>query len=116
MMLMVPQFANFELHAQQLPGRRYIDHVFTQYKVDSIFHSAHPSLRDIPTQNANVGSYIDWYNDVSIYTYTPLGNTISRNSTVFLLPGGAFIKLTETNNMDPDACMPAAHSLAKKTG
>lgn len=114
MVPLITQFANVELNAQQLAGRRYIDRVFTQYKVDSVFYTAHASLRDNPTPNANIGSYINWYNDVSIYTYTPLGNTISRNSTVFLLPGGAFIKLTETNNMDPDASMPAAHSLAKK--
>jgi hypothetical protein len=95
MVLIVAQFANVELYAQQLAGRRYVDRVFTQYRVDSVFHSAHASLRDNQIPNANVGSYIDWYNDVSIYTYTPLGNTISRNSTVFLLPGDGFIKLTE---------------------
>jgi len=114
MVLIVAKFANVELNAQQLAGRRYIDRIFTQFKVDSVFYPAHVSLRDNPPANANFGSYKEWYNDVSIYTYTPLGNTISRNSTVFLLPGGAFIKLTETPNMDPDASMPAAHSLAKK--
>lgn len=114
MVVIITQLANNELHAQQLAGRRYIDRIFTQYKVDSVFYPAHASLRDSTLPNSSFGSYIDWYNDITIYTYTPLGNTIPRNSTVFLLPGGAFIKLTESDNMDPDASMPAAHSLAKK--
>ena len=103
-------------YAQQLPGRRYIDPIFTQWTMDSVRYTADLSETDsvLPSPALLPTAAVQWYNNVTVYNYKPVGDQLSRRATFFLLPGGAFIKLMETANLDPGNAMPEAHSLAKK--